>query len=69
MVSLEEIKDALWSMKSYKAPSSDSLHVGFLQRSWLTIGDSVKEEVIKAFVERKVLDYLNKTHIVLIPKV
>ena len=69
MVSLEEIKDALWPMKLYKALSSDSLHAGFLQRFWLTVGDSMKKEIMKAFVERKVLDYLNKTHIVLIPKV
>lgn len=69
MVSLEEIKDAFWSMKSYKALSPNSLHAGFFQRFWLTVGNSVKEEVMKAFVERKVPDYLNKTSIVLIPKV
>jgi len=38
-----------------------TLHAGFFQRFWLTIGDSVKEEVMKAFVERKVPDYLKKT--------
>ena len=67
-VSIEEIKSALWSMKPYKASSLDGLHAGFFQCFWLIIGDSVKDEVLKAFSIRKILDYLNKTHIVLIPK-
>ena len=69
MVSIEEIKEALWSMKPYKAPGPDGLHAGFFQRFWLTVRDSVRKEVEKAFVERKVPEYLNKTHIVLIPKI
>lgn len=32
MVTIEEIKSALWSMKPYKAPGPDGLHAGFLQR-------------------------------------
>ena len=67
-VSIDEIKHALWSMKPYKAPGPDGLHAGFFQRFWLSVGDSVKDEVLKAFTERKIPDYLNKTHIVLIPK-
>ena len=35
MVSLEEIKDALWLMKSYKALSPDSLHAGNAVKSVL----------------------------------
>ena len=31
MVTLEEIKDALWSMKPYKAPGQDGFHAGFFQ--------------------------------------
>ena len=69
MVSTEEIKEALWSMKPYKAPRPDGLHVGFFQRFWLIMGDSVRNEVEKAFIERKVPKYLNKTHIVLIPEI
>ena len=68
-VSIEEIKSALWSMKPYKAPSPNGLHAGFFQRFWLTMGDSVKDEVLKAFSDRKIPEYLNKTHIVLIPKI
>lgn len=69
MVSAEEIKEALWSMKPYKAPSPNELHADFFQRFWLTMGNSIKEKVMKAFVERKLLEYLNKTHIVLILKI
>ena len=56
-------------MKPYKSPGLDELHAGFFQRFWLIVGDSVKEEVMKVFLERKVSEYLNKTLIVLIPKV
>ena len=69
MVTLEEIKDALWSMKPYKVPGPDGLHAGFFQRFWLVVGDSVVEEVKRVFIERKVPDYLNRTLIVLIPKI
>ena len=33
------------------------------------VGDSITEEVKKVFNERKVLEYLNRTLIVLIPKI
>ena len=69
MVSTEEIKEALWSMKPYKASGLDGLHAGFFQRFWLIVGDSMRKEVEKIFIERKVPEYLNNTHIVLIPKI
>lgn len=68
MASREEIKDALWSMKPYKAPSPDGLHAGFFQRFWLITSDSVNREVARAFATSKIPDYLNRTLIVLIPK-
>lgn len=69
MVTPEEIKEALWSMSPYKASGPDGLHTGFFQRFWLLVGDSMRKEVEKAFRTRKVPKYLNKTHIVLIPKI
>ena len=27
--SIQEVKDSLWSLKSFKAPGPDRLHVGF----------------------------------------
>ena len=42
---------------------------GFFQRFWHTVGSLVINEVKKVFADRRVLDYLNTTHIALIPKI
>ena len=68
MVTDEEISIAIWSLKAFKAPGPDGLHVGFFQRFWHIVGGSVKEEVKQVFRDRKIPEYLNKTNIVLIPK-
>ena len=65
----EEIKVALWSLKPFKALGPDGLHAGFFQKFWPVVGDSVIEEVKEVFVSKKVLDYLNRTLITLIPKI
>ena len=69
MVIDAEIKDGLWALKASKAPGPDGLHAGFFQSFWLTMGDSVKAEVKKAFRECKIPEYLNRTNVVLIPKI
>ena len=63
-----EIWNALKSMKPYKAPDVDGLHVGFFQRFWLVVGDSVKREITEVFMKHEVPEYLNQTLIALIPK-
>ena len=63
-----EIWDALRAMKPFKALGIDGLHAGFFQRFWLLVGDSVKKEVKEIFSTQKLLEYLNQTLIVLIPK-
>ena len=68
-VTEEEIKAALWSLKPFKAPGLDGLHTGFFQRFWLTVRKSMMEEIKKIFSERRVPEYLNKTHFALIPKI
>lgn len=40
----EEIVAVVWSLKAFKAPGPDGLHVGFFQRFWHTVGNSVKEK-------------------------
>ena len=55
-------------MKPYKAPGIDGLHVGFFQRFWLVVGESVKKEVKEVFLSQKAPEYLNQTLIALIPK-
>ena len=65
----DEVKSALWSLKAFKALGLDGLHAGFFQRFWLIVGKSVIEEVQKIFIESRVPEYLNNTHIALIPKI
>ena len=43
--------------------------MGFFHRFWLIVGSSVSDEVKKVFVEKRVPEYLNRTHITLIPKI
>ena len=52
-VSDEEIKVALWSLKASKALGPNGLHASFFQRFQLIVGDLVKAEVKKVFVEKK----------------
>ena len=64
-----EIKEGFWALKAFKAPGPDGFHAGFFQKFWLIMGDSIRKEVKKVFNESKVPEYLNKTNIVLIPKI
>ena len=64
----KEILAELWGLKPFKASSPDGLHVGFFQRFWLVMGESVKNDVKSIFSSRTMPEYLNKTLITLIPK-
>lgn len=64
----QEIKNALWTMKPFKALGPNGLYAGFFQHFWLLVGDSVKCTVKEAFAASKVPQNLNKTLITLIPK-
>ena len=63
-----EIKDGLRALKAFKALSPDGFHGGFFQRFWLIVGDLVKAEVRKAFLDCKIPEYLNRKNVVLIPR-
>ena len=64
----EEIRDALWAFKPFKAPGRDGLHAGFFQHFWHDVKDSICDEVKKAFELGVISEYMNKTLITLIPK-
>jgi len=64
----DEILAALQSLKPYKAPGPNGLYAGFFQQFWLIVGNLVKTEVKQTFCFGKVLEYLNRTLITLIPK-
>ena len=53
MVTKEEVRAALWSLKAFKAPGLDGLHASVFQRFWLVVDRSVTEEVLAVFREKK----------------
>ena len=67
-VSDEEIREALWSLKAFKAPGPDGLHAGFFQYFWNEVQASICQEVKKAFVSESIPALLNTTLVTLIPK-
>ena len=67
-VTLLEVKEALWSLKPFKAPGPDGLHAGFFQRYWGSVGDAVFKEVSHIFDSGCMPEFLNQTLLTLIPK-
>lgn len=67
-ISPEEIRDALWSIKPFKALGLDGLHAGFYQNSWSIVREPVEKVVFEAFQTCSIPDDLNQTLLVLIPK-
>lgn len=65
---IQEVKDGLWSLKPFKAPGPDGLHIGFFQAYWNIVGSSVFEEVKEIFRSGTMPNHLNETLITLIPK-
>ena len=63
-----EVKEAIWSMKPFKAPGPDGLHAGFFQMYWSIVGDTVFGEVKEIFANFAMPPHLNETLITLIPK-
>ena len=67
-VSDEDIKEALWSLKAFKAPGPDGLHDGFFQCFWHDVQGFVCQEVKRAFISGSIPAFLNTTLVTLIPK-
>ena len=67
--SVDEIKEALESMGDLKAPGPDGMFVVFYKRFWALVGGKVQEEVLAVLNGGGLPAGLNKTIIVLIPKV
>lgn len=56
-------------MAPLKALGIDGLHAQFYQTQWSVVGDSLEAMVQKGFNDRCVESFLNKTLLVLVPKV
>ena len=67
-VDVKDVKMSLWSLKAFKAPEPDGLYLGFFQKCWPIVGDSVVNEVRQIFSSGRMPEYLNRTLISLIPK-
>ncbi|XP_072074344.1 uncharacterized protein [Arachis hypogaea] len=65
----EEIKDAVFSLGSWKAPGSDGLPAKFYQHSWNTVANSIIDWVKKIFREPDNIAEANRTLIAIIPKI
>lgn len=65
----KEIKEALFSMNSSKAPSMDGFNVFFYKHCWNIIGASVTEAVQDFFRSGYMPNQIDCTYVSLIPKV
>ncbi|KAF7143502.1 hypothetical protein RHSIM_Rhsim05G0149000 [Rhododendron simsii] len=65
----KEIKAALFEMHPNKAPGYDGMTAGFFQRYWGIVGVDVCRAVRSFFHDGRMLRSVNRTQIVLIPKV
>ena len=68
-VTVEEVRSAVMSMQSFKAPGSDGFHVFFYKQYWEVVGYDVCRLVQTAFSSGSFDPTLAETLLVLIPKV
>lgn len=67
-VSAEEVKDVVFHMHPDKAPGPDGMTPTFFQRNWNVVREEVIQMVKDFFETGMLLDGINDTNIVLIPK-
>lgn len=68
-VSFDEVKEALFSMNSHKAPGADGFQPIFYKTYWSIVGKDVHDWVSNAFSSGRIDTRLAETLIVPIPKV
>ena len=64
----EEVKQALFQMHPSKAPRLDGMSPFFFQKFWHIVGQDVTTAVLSILNSGHMLQKMNYTHIVLIPK-
>ncbi|XP_022014769.1 uncharacterized protein LOC110914278 [Helianthus annuus] len=68
-ITVEEVKKAMFSIGIDKAPGPDGYSAAFFKSAWPIIGNDVTCAILDFFETGKLLQELNHTTIVLIPKV
>lgn len=68
-VTNDDIKNAIISMEPSKSSGSDGVHVTFFQNSWDTVGETICNFVKSCFSDSNIIESVNDTVLVLIPKV
>ncbi|XP_022030437.1 uncharacterized protein LOC110931348 [Helianthus annuus] len=68
-VTPDEVRQAIFSIGSDKAPGPDGFTAGFFKSAWPIVGNEVSNAVMDFFVTGRLLRELNHTLIVLIPKI
>lgn len=63
-----EIKQALWSLKPFKAAGPDGFQPYFFQKNWDVVGPSVIDAISSVFSLESIPESWNETFICLIPK-
>ena len=64
-----EIRNTIWGMDSQKASGPNGLPALFYKKYWNIVGDSVVKAIINFFESGKMLNELNSTLTVLIPRI
>lgn len=64
----KEVKDVVFHMHPDKATGPDGMTPAFFQKNWSVVGDVVVQMVRKFFVTWVLMENINATNIVLIPK-
>lgn len=67
-VSILEVKEALFDMKTEKSPDPDGLNLGFYQHFWDVVGSELHTFCSDFFSTGRLPININSTNIVLIPK-
>ncbi|KAL4386017.1 hypothetical protein GQ457_09G012630 [Hibiscus cannabinus] len=69
VITADEVRDAVFAMSPLKSPGVDGVHAMFFQRNWNVVGQYVIDFVQASFSGVALAPDINRTLIVLIPKV
>lgn len=67
-VSEDEVNEAIFNMHPDKAPGLDGMAPAFFQKNWSVVGSEVVQMVREFFESGTLMESINMTNIVLIPK-